>query len=119
MSGFDGDRIYSVSIHDPAPAQGLEKPAEIERLLIDFLMQYRLGGEFIYRSFFLIQILHGLFLIDVFVILRDKLRANLLLKLYYLEVDLQHLGLFHEELGYAIQQQPGEIMPLVSPPQNI
>lgn len=49
MSGFDGDRIYSVSIHDPPPVQGLEKPAEIERLLLDFLLQYRLGGEFIYR----------------------------------------------------------------------
>lgn len=44
----------------------------------------------------------------------DKLRANILLKQYYLEVDLQHVGLYNEELAHAIQDQPGEIMPLVS-----
>lgn len=46
--------------------------------------------------------------------LRDKLRANVLLKQYFLEVDLQHVGLFNEELAHAIQEQPGEIMLLAS-----
>lgn len=63
MSGFDGDRIYSVSIHDPSPPQGLDKPAEIERFLTDFLMQYRLGGEFIYRLY---SSLFANLLIDIF-----------------------------------------------------
>ena len=44
---------------------------------------------------------------------RDTLRANLLLRQYLLEIDLQHVGLFNEELAFAIQEQPGEIMPLV------
>ena len=44
---------------------------------------------------------------------RDKLRANLLLKQYYLEVDLQHVVLYNEEMAHAIQERPGEIMPSV------
>jgi DNA replication licensing factor MCM5 len=95
MSGFDANRVYSVAVHDAPPPQGVEQPSEVERLLQEFLLQYRVGGEFVYR---------------------DALRANLLLKQYLLEVDLQHVGLFNEELAHAIQEQPGEIMPLVSVP---
>ena len=44
---------------------------------------------------------------------RDKLRANMLLRQYYLEVHLEHLVLYNEDLAHAIQDTPGEIMPLV------
>ena len=44
----------------------------------------------------------------------DKLRANLLLKQYQLEVDLRHMGLYNDELAHAIQDRPAEILPLVS-----
>ncbi|KAL5535173.1 MCM5 [Sanghuangporus sanghuang] len=90
MSGFDADRIYSIAVHDAPPPRDIERPAEVERMLLDFLLEYRVGGEFIYR---------------------DKLRANLLLKQYYLEVDLQHVALYNEELAHAIQETPSEIMP--------
>ena len=43
----------------------------------------------------------------------DKLRANLLLKQYQLEVDLRHIGLYNDELAHAIQERPAEILPLV------
>ena len=43
----------------------------------------------------------------------DKLRANLLLKQYQLEVDLRHIGLYNDELAHAIQDRPAEILPLV------
>jgi DNA replication licensing factor MCM5 len=49
MSGFDADRIYSVAVHDPSDAISPEKPSEAERLLQEFLLQYRVGGDFIYR----------------------------------------------------------------------
>ncbi|KLO20460.1 MCM-domain-containing protein [Schizopora paradoxa] len=91
MSGFDANRVYSVTVHDAPEPQGIEQPSEVERMLFEFLLQYRIGGEFIYR---------------------DKLRANLLLRQYYLEVELQHVGLFNEELAHGIQDRPGEIMPL-------
>ena len=49
MSGFDADRVYSVQVHDAPPPQDIERPADVERMLLDFLLEYRVGGEFIYR----------------------------------------------------------------------
>lgn len=49
MSGFDADRVYSVSVHDVADPSSPETPSQAEKLLLDFLLQYRVGGEFIYR----------------------------------------------------------------------
>lgn len=108
MSGYDANRIFSVAVHDAPPPQDLDKPAEAERMLLDFLLQYRVGGEFIYRyvsSVSTLKLTH--------ILLRDKLRANLLLKQYYLEVDLQHVGLYNEEMAHALQERPGEIIPSV------
>jgi hypothetical protein len=51
MSGFDADRVYSVSVHQNANTSSFstESPSDTEKLLLDFLLQYRIGGEFIYR----------------------------------------------------------------------
>jgi DNA replication licensing factor MCM5 len=49
MSGFDANRIYSVSVHEPPAPTAPESASETEKLLLDFLLQYRVGGEFIYR----------------------------------------------------------------------
>ncbi|EMD42364.1 hypothetical protein CERSUDRAFT_41838 [Gelatoporia subvermispora B] len=91
MSGFDADRVYSVSVHDVPNSSSPETPSQTEKLLLDFLLQYRVGGEFIYR---------------------DKLRANLLLKQHQLEIDLRHLGLYNDELAHGVQDRPAEILPL-------
>ncbi|KAF7340004.1 DNA helicase [Mycena venus] len=91
MSGFDAPAVYTVAAHDPPAAISPDSPSETEKLLLDFLLQYRLGGEFIYR---------------------DKLRANLLLKQRILEVDLRHLSLYNDELAHAIQDTPGVTLPL-------
>ncbi|KAI0080001.1 MCM-domain-containing protein [Panus rudis PR-1116 ss-1] len=91
MSGFDANRVYSVSVHDNVEPVAPDAPSEIEKLLLEFILSYRLGGEFPYR---------------------DKLRANLLMKQHHLEVDLRHVGLFNDELAHSIQEKPGEILPL-------
>ncbi|KAI0735473.1 ATP dependent DNA helicase [Earliella scabrosa] len=93
MSGFDADRVYSVRTQNTREPEGppLQYPSQTEKLLLDFLLQYRVGNEFIYR---------------------DKLRANLLLKQHQIEVDLRHVGLYNDELAHAIQEKPGEILPL-------
>lgn len=44
---------------------------------------------------------------------RDKLRANVLMKEYALEVNLTHLTIFNEEVASAVQEKPGDVMPLV------
>ncbi|KAF5337117.1 hypothetical protein D9611_003224 [Ephemerocybe angulata] len=91
MSGFDGNRVYTVAIHDQGTPTGPDLPSETEQLLYDFLQTFRIGEDFIYR---------------------DKLRANLLIKLYLLEVDLRHVSLYHDELAHAIQDRPADILPL-------
>jgi len=49
MSGFDANRVYSVSVHDLPTAATPDSPSETEKLLVDFILQFRVGGEFIYR----------------------------------------------------------------------
>ncbi|KAF9481040.1 ATP dependent DNA helicase [Pholiota conissans] len=91
MSGFDQNRVYSVSVHDLPPAAAPDSPSETEKLLVDFILSFRVGGEFIYR---------------------DKLRGNILLKQLVLEVDLRHISLFNDELAHAIQDRPADVLPL-------
>ena len=49
MSGFDANRVYSVSTPQRAISQAADLPSEAEKALLDFIMQYRVGGDFIYR----------------------------------------------------------------------
>ncbi|KAL1761022.1 MCM2/3/5 family-domain-containing protein [Schizophyllum commune] len=91
MSGFDANRVYSVSTPQRAIPQAADLPSEAEKSLLDFIMQYRVGGDFIYR---------------------DNLRANLLLKQHLLEVDLRHVGLYNDELAHSIQDRPSDVLPL-------
>ncbi|CAK5279944.1 unnamed protein product [Mycena citricolor] len=88
---FNAERTFVVAAHEPPAALSPDSPSETEKLLLDFLLGFRLGGEFIYR---------------------DKLRANLLLKLHMLEVDLRHLSLYNDELAHAIQDAPADNIPL-------
>ncbi|RXW17983.1 hypothetical protein EST38_g7870 [Candolleomyces aberdarensis] len=91
MSGFEANQVYTVPVHDQAAPTGPELPSETEQLLFDFLQGFRIGEDFIYR---------------------DKLRANILIKLYLLEVDLRHVSLYHDDLAHAIQDRPADILPL-------
>ena len=49
MSGFDANRVYSVSVHDVPAASSPDSPSETEKLLFEFIQQFRVGGEFVYR----------------------------------------------------------------------
>ena len=52
MSGFDAERTYSISSNRPVrkePDCSIELPSNSEKLLLDFLLQYRVGNDFIYR----------------------------------------------------------------------
>lgn len=43
---------------------------------------------------------------------RDQLRGNLLLRSHSLEVDLKHVALYNDDLAHALQDRPGDILPL-------
>ena len=44
----------------------------------------------------------------------DRLRSNLLAKQYAIEIDLEHLIAFNEELANRVRETPAEVLPLVS-----
>lgn len=90
QSGFDAPRIYSVGV---LPGENHpDSRSQIEDAFLQFLSGFRVGGEFIYR---------------------DRLRSSLLLHHHSLEVDLRDLGVWNEELGQKVQEQPGDMVPLV------
>jgi DNA replication licensing factor MCM5 len=51
MSGFDANVIHTVPILGERllNAAGLDNASDTERLLLDFLTQFRVEGQFIYR----------------------------------------------------------------------
>jgi DNA replication licensing factor MCM5 len=51
MSGFDANLIHTVpTLGDrPLAAAGLDNASDTERLLLDFLTQFRVEGQFVYR----------------------------------------------------------------------
>ena len=51
MSGFDANVIHTVPILGDRQlnAVGLDSASDTERLLLDFLTQFRVEGQFIYR----------------------------------------------------------------------
>jgi DNA replication licensing factor MCM5 len=112
MSGFDANHVYTVSVHDTPAATAPDSLSDTEKLLLDFLLQYRVGGEFVYRSVPCLSVCRVL-KVNASFACRDKLRANLLLKHYQLEVDLRHVGLYHDELAHAVQDRPADTLPLV------
>jgi len=49
MSGFEPNRVYSIAVHEAPAATSPDSPAEIEKLLADFIQVFRVGEEYIYR----------------------------------------------------------------------
>ena len=108
------------------------KPSETIRQLYEFIQQFRLQEDFIYRCVAgldwtglvwtssavqstLLMLSRMLLLLRLLPcrICRDRLRSNLLAKQYVLEVDLDHLIAYNEELANRMRETPADIMPLV------
>ncbi|ODN98304.1 minichromosome maintenance protein 5 (cell division control protein 46) [Cryptococcus wingfieldii CBS 7118] len=83
-------RIWSVGVLEGA--QNQNSPSELEKLFYEFLQGFRIDGNWIYR---------------------DALRSALLLKHHTLEVDLRDLVAWNEEMAQKVQEQPGEMIPLL------
>lgn len=45
--------------------------------------------------------------------LSDQIRENVLSKQYYCDIDIAHLIAFNEELANRLNNEPGEIIPIV------
>ncbi|KAJ3089561.1 minichromosome maintenance protein 5 [Quaeritorhiza haematococci] len=95
--GWDAGRVYYTNVvpgteDDEYNAQpdGNPSPAAIERRFLEFLRTFRIDNNFVYR---------------------DQLRQNLIMKLYFLEVDLAHLISFDEALANKVKDHPAEYLP--------
>ena len=76
-----------------ASSRAPEAPAQTEQNLFDFVQRFRQDNDYIYR---------------------DRLRANLLAKQNVLEVAIEHVALWNQNLAQTLVEQPGDILPLVS-----
>lgn len=64
----------------------------MERSFWEFLYNFRVGNEFAYR---------------------DRLRSSLLLGKHTLQIELDHLLMWNEQLGQRVMERPGECIPLL------
>lgn len=94
MSGFDSGRLYSAQVlAGSASSRAADAPAQLEQNLFDFVQRFRQGNDYIYR---------------------DRLRANLFAKQYVLEVAVEHVALWDQQLAQNLADKPTDILPLVS-----
>lgn len=92
MSGFDKGAIYTTAVL-PGDVSSTEKvPSQLEKEFSAFVHNFRIGDDFVYR---------------------DSLRSSLLAKQYALEVSINHLLLYNEDLGYMLSQKPSELLPIL------
>ncbi|KAK9464829.1 MCM2/3/5 family-domain-containing protein [Lipomyces arxii] len=88
---FDQPRIYSATVLPPAETPGEESRLEIEQSFNDFILEFRIDNDFVYR---------------------DQLRENILVKKYFLTVDIAHLISYNEDLAHKLANEPSELLSL-------
>lgn len=92
----DRQTAYSISIFGSQAGderQDGTTPSRVQQQLVDFIMDFHLDNVFLYR---------------------DQIRENVLVKQYYCDIDIAHLISYDEELAHKLQQDPAEVIPLVS-----
>lgn len=92
----DRQTAYSISIFGSQAGderQDGTTPSRVQQQLVDFIMDFHLDNVFLYR---------------------DQIRENVLVKQYYCDIDIAHLISYDEELAHKLQQDPAEVLPLVS-----
>ncbi|ORX49392.1 MCM-domain-containing protein [Hesseltinella vesiculosa] len=87
--GWDRGQIYSTSVL-PGEANVASR-SEIKAMYLDFIQTFRLGNSFVYR---------------------DQLHEHVMLKQYYLEVDMRHLINFNQDLANKLTTSPADHLPL-------
>lgn len=92
----DRQTAYSISIFGSQAGDERQdgvSHSRVQQQLVDFIMDFHLDNVFLYR---------------------DQIRENVLVKQYYCDIDIAHLISYDEELAHKLQQDPAEVLPLVS-----
>lgn len=87
---FDKPNTFTVPVL-PGDESNDGNNIEIIKSFKNFILEFRLNSKFIYR---------------------DRLRNNLLLKIYSLTVDMEHLIGYNEDLYKRLNDDPSDIIPL-------
>uniref|UniRef100_H3A8U4 DNA replication licensing factor MCM5 n=1 Tax=Latimeria chalumnae TaxID=7897 RepID=H3A8U4_LATCH len=99
MSGFDQPGVYysdSLGV-EPLADEGQLKRSQIKRHFKEFLRQYRTGTD---RTGFTYKY-------------RDELKRHYTLGEFWIEVEMEDLASFNEDLADCLLKQPSEHLPLV------
>ncbi|XP_069766056.1 DNA replication licensing factor MCM5 isoform X3 [Narcine bancroftii] len=99
MSGFDDAGVFYSDSFGPEPQadDGQLRRSQLKKRLRDFLRQYRVGSD---RSGFTFKY-------------RDELKRHYNLGEYWIEVSLEDLSSFDEDLADTLLKQPSEHLPLL------
>jgi DNA replication licensing factor MCM5 len=91
---MDQRSVYTQSLFgENRTEDGENSNQQVTKDLVDFILQFHLDDVFIYR---------------------DQIRENVLSKQYYCDVDIAHLIAYNEELADRLNNEPAEIIPMVS-----
>ncbi|KAJ3330565.1 minichromosome maintenance protein 5 [Blyttiomyces sp. JEL0837] len=91
MSGWDNGQRFSAPALDGEQSSQPDNGAAISQKFENFLNDFRVDNVYIYR---------------------DQLRQNIMINQYFIELDLAHLTVYHEELANLLRDKPGEMLPL-------
>lgn len=91
---MDRQSVYTLSVFSESRGDGEETSnRQLQKELVDFILGFHLDNVFIYR---------------------DQMRENVLSKQYYCDVDIAHLIAYNEHLADRLNNEPAEIIPIVS-----
>ncbi|KAK9464152.1 MCM2/3/5 family-domain-containing protein [Lipomyces oligophaga] len=88
---FDIGRVFSATVLAPSEDPNEHARKDTEDSFRDFILEFRIDSEFIYR---------------------EQLRENILVKRYCLSVELAHLISYNEELAHRLTNDPADLLPI-------
>lgn len=90
---MDRQSAYTLSVfpedRDDLPGNS---PSLVHEQLVNFILEFHVDNVFLYR---------------------DQIRENVLSKRYFCDVDIAHLIAYDEQLAHRLNNEPGEIVPIV------
>ncbi|KAF2725150.1 putative cell division control protein nda4 [Polychaeton citri CBS 116435] len=90
---MDQQSVYTLNLTDQfasSEAGGPDSYRQIQKELVDFVLDFHLENVFIYR---------------------DQIRENVLSKQYYCDIDIAHLIAYNEHLAHRLNNEPAEVIP--------
>jgi DNA replication licensing factor MCM5 len=90
---MDRQSAYTLSVFPEDRDNAAEDSrAQVQDQLVNFILEFHVDNAFIYR---------------------DQIRENVLSKRYFCDVDMTHLIAYDEHLAHRLNNEPGDLIPLV------